>query len=811
MKDTGREKKPKRKKSPDSLESADLNVAGSGPPGPGDIGAEIGSLINPQSKTSFSDIERRYRYLVEHLNEAIFSLDRDGIVTYLSPAVERISNLHVEELIDSPFDRFVHPEDTYIVHEHFSVAVSGRPSFLDFRIIDNNGDVRHIHASITPDIQNGEVVGVLGVFSDITVEKESQEALKENEERWRSLFENSIEGVFTVDLEGNLTALNDAFVELIGVSREESIGANFRDFMDAEEAGAVYRAYKNLYTTGEPIRNLTYTIRRNDGEVRKLESYVNTIRRGDRIIGFQGTIRDATERINAQTALAEEKEWLTVTLRSIGDGVITTDMKGRIVLLNRVSEELTGWTQEEACGKPLTEVFTILDKNTRLPQRNPVERVLEKSLSTELEQETILVSRDGTERVIADSAAPIKDADSNTIGVVLVFRDVTEKLLMEEELLKAQKLESIGTLAGGIAHDYNNLLTAILANISLMKLYVDESTKLYQRIAKAERATLNARDLTLQLLTFSRGGAPLKKPVLIEHVVRDAVDLALRGTKTRSVFKFPEKLDPVFADEGQVGQAVNNITVNADQAMPDGGTVTISGKNRVVTPDDVLPLEPGEYVHISIRDEGTGIDSEDLSKIFDPYFSNKQGHSGLGLSIAYSIVKNHDGHISVDSESGGGTTLSIYLPTAAEQPLTEVPEYYGPIGGKGRILVMDDEEYVRDASSQMLIGLGYKAVTARDGREAISLYEEAAAAGTPFDIVIMDLTVKGGMGGKEAARLLLKKDPDARIVVSSGYSNDPIMSEYDSYGFCNVIAKPYRIDDLGRKLKEILAPTEDDS
>jgi len=382
---------------------------------------------------------------------------------------------------------------------------------------------------------------------------------------------------------------------------------------------------------------------------------------------------------------------------------------------------------------------------------------------------------------------------------------------MEEELLKAQKLESIGTLAGGIAHDYNNLLTAILANISLMKLYVDESTKLYQRIAKAERATLNARDLTQQLLTFSRGGAPVKKPVKIELVVRDSVDLALRGAKTRSVFDFPDDLGSVFVDEGQIGQAVNNIIANADQAMPDGGTVTITGENRVVTPDDGLPLEQGEYIRISIRDEGPGIETGALPKIFDPYFTSKQGHSGLGLSIAYSIVKSHDGHLSVDTEPGGGTTLCIFLPTAVEQPLTDVPSFYGPLGGRGRVLIMDDEEYIRDASSQMLIGLGYTTATARDGREAVDLYEEAAAAGKPFDLVIMDLTVKGGMGGKEAAELLLEKDPGARIVVSSGYSNDPIMSDYRSYGFCDVIAKPYRIDDLGKKLKEILAPVNDDS
>ena len=811
MKKTGdSNKRQKREKSPQSFESADVKTGEKIPPRPTDIGTRLDTgATKTLMKTSKRDSDRRYRSLMEHLDEVIFTLDLQGNLTSISPAVENLSTYLAEELIGKPIEHLLHSEDVEKVREYLSVAITGHPGFLDFRIIEKDGKIRHIRASTIPDVRDDEVVGVLGVFSDITLEKESQAALKESEERWRGLFENSIEAVFTVDLEGNLTAANDAFVELIGLSREDSIGKNFRSFMDEEQADAVYQAYYTLFSTGEPIRNLTYTITRDDGTIRKLESYVNIVKRGDRIVGFQGTIRDATERIHAQTALAEEKEWLTVTLRSIGDGVITTDMEGRIVLLNRVSENLTGWTQKEAFGKPLTDVFTLLDKNTKLPQTNPVERVLE-NMSPELERETILVSRDGTERIIADSAAPIMDADSKTIGVVLVFRDITERLHMEEELLKAQKLESIGTLAGGIAHDYNNLLTAILANISLMKLYVDESTKLYQRIAKAERATLNARDLTQQLLTFSRGGAPLKKPVRIEHTVKNSVDLALRGTKTRSVFTFSDALDPVFADEDQIGQAINNITINADQAMPDGGIILISGENLAVIPKDNLPLEQGAYVRISIQDKGTGIDSGNLPKIFDPYFSTKQGHSGMGLSIAYSIVKNHNGHIIVDSKPGDGTTVYIYLPTAVEQPLTEVPSYYGPLGGKGRILVMDDEEYVRDAASQMLIGLGYKAVTAQDGREAIDLYEQEMTAGAPFDVVIMDLTVKGGMGGREATELLLEKDPNARIVVSSGYSNDPIMSEYQSHGFCEVIAKPYRIDDLGRKLKEILGTTEDD-
>ena len=300
-------------------------------------------------------------------------------------------------------------------------------------------------------------------------------------------------------------------------------------------------------------------------------------------------VRDITARKIADAAFAAEKERLAVTLRSIGDGVITTDTNCRIVLVNKVAEELTGWSQAEAVGKHLDEVFVIVGEKTGRRVDNPVKKVLSSGCVIELVNHTVLVSRDGRERIIADSAAPIRDRDSRIVGAVLVFRDITDRRKMEDELLKAQKLESIGILAGGIAHDFNNLLTAILGNISLSKIYVPEGDKVYQKLTDAEKASLRARDLTQQLLTFSRGGAPVKKTASIVDIIKDSVAFTLSGSKVTCSFAIPDDLWKVEVDEGQMSQVINNVILNAEQAMPDGGVIKVACRNVDVGTDDYRP------------------------------------------------------------------------------------------------------------------------------------------------------------------------------------------------------------------------------
>ncbi len=514
-------------------------------------------------------------------------------------------------------------------------------------------------------------------------------------------------------------------------------------------------------------------------------------------------VHDITQRKMAKEALEAEKERLAVTLRSIGDGVITTDIAGKVVLLNKVAEELTGWRQDEARGRALPEVFRIINEKTGLPCPDPVARVLASGLIVELCNHTILVSKEGKERIIADSAAPIKDRESRIVGAVLVFRDTTEKRKMEEELLKSQKLESIGVLAGGIAHDFNNLLTAILGNISLSKMYVPPGEKVYHKLDEAEKASLRARDLTQQLLTFSRGGAPVRKTAAVTDIIRDSVAFTLSGSRATYRFSIADDIWPVEVDEGQMSQVINNLILNADQAMPSGGIIEVGCSNMRVDADTILPLKEGRYVVIAIKDQGTGISREALPRIFDPYFSTKKDGKGLGLATVYSIVRNHDGHITVNSVPGEGTTFTIYLPASLQSAVDSRAEEAEEHTGRGTVLVMDDEENIRDVAGEMLKFIGYDVKFAADGAEAVDLYRSSREAGEPFAAVIMDLTIPGGMGGKEAVMMLRDIDPDVRAIVSSGYSNDPIMADFRKYGFRGIITKPYKLGDLKKMLAQV--------
>jgi PAS domain S-box-containing protein len=397
--------------------------------------------------------------------------------------------------------------------------------------------------------------------------------------------------------------------------------------------------------------------------------------------------------------------------------------------------------------------------------------------------------------------------------VLAIVRDITEHKRMEEELLKVQKLESMGILAGGIAHDFNNLLTGILGNVSLIRMYMDpEDNKTYNRLSEAEKACLRAQDLTQQLLTFSKGGAPVKRVISIEELIKDSATFAVSGSDVRCEFYISEDLWMVEVDEGQISQVINNVVINADQAMPEGGVIRLKAKNinrgeliaHSSYEGDGLPLKGERYVKVTIEDEGIGIPKEHLTKIFDPYFTTKQRGSGLGLAAAYSIIKKHDGYIAVESKLEVGTKFYIYLPASDKEMLVRESIGHRAVVGKGRVLVMDDEDMIRGVAGEMLNRIGYEVEFARDGTEAIELYRKAVESSRPFDVVIMDLTIPGGMGGREAIKRLLEIDPGIKAIVSSGYSNDPVMSEFSKYGFRDVIPKPYEIEGLSEVLNRVI-------
>jgi nitrogen-specific signal transduction histidine kinase/CheY-like chemotaxis protein len=393
---------------------------------------------------------------------------------------------------------------------------------------------------------------------------------------------------------------------------------------------------------------------------------------------------------------------------------------------------------------------------------------------------------------------------NGTVSKQAMFIDITDRKAREEELLYGRKLESIGILAGGIAHDFNNLLAGILGNIELAKMLTVREGNVYERLEEAGQATLRAKDLTMQLLTFSKGGEPVKSIIAIGELIKESVRFALRGSNVKCEFSIPDNLWPVDVDEGQMNQVVNNVIINADQAMPEGGTITVACENVTLGASEVPPLKEGKYIRISVEDRGIGISKEHLSRIFDPYFTTKQRGSGLGLATSYSIIKKHHGQITVESARGVGTVIRIYLPASEGTVVKKDVKKEELLKGAGRILVMDDDEILRGASKSMLKVLGYEVALAQEGAEAIAAYQQAKEAGRPFDAVIMDLTIPGGMGGKETIKKLLEIDPAAKAIVSSGYSNDPVMAEYAKYGFRGAMIKPYRIKDLGAVISRVI-------
>ena len=390
--------------------------------------------------------------------------------------------------------------------------------------------------------------------------------------------------------------------------------------------------------------------------------------------------------------------------------------------------------------------------------------------------------------------------------IVFIFTDITKWESMQSEILKAQKLESLGVLAGGIAHDFNNILTGILGNISFAGLILDESHQAQRPLEQAEKASLRAAELAHQLLTFAKGGQPVKKTVSVAELIKESLALALHGSKVKGVVEIPSSLLAIEADEGQMNQSFNNVIINALQAMPEGGTLSVRAENVTLEEQNKAALPAGDYVMISFTDQGVGIPHEELQRIFDPYFTTKAGGTGLGLASVHSIVNKHNGKIEVESVLGRGTTFTFYLPSSDQAPEPEsLPSSPCPSGkrAEGAILVMDDEEAIRDLAVDILEYLGFGVRTCSSGEEAVRLYREAGESGAPFFAAIMDLTIPAGMGGKEAAQEILAYDPDARLIVSSGYSNDPVMAQHADYGFCAAVVKPYRATDLERALAQV--------
>ena len=456
----------------------------------------------------------------------------------------------------------------------------------------------------------------------------------------------------------------------------------------------------------------------------------------------------------------------------------------RFLEVNTAFERMSGFSRIMIIGRAITEVFPQLDEYwlTHLATlaKTGIPATMENHFS------------DSRRFWEVSAYIPVRGQ------IAAIISDATVKRQNQEDREKRQRLESLGVLAGGIAHDFNNLLTVIMGNISLARIQVGEGHKAAERLAASESALKKSTDLTRQLLTFAQGGEPIKKVIEVGGLLKEAVGFVLHGSSVKCRFVLDDALWLVEADEGQLGQVIHNLVVNAVQAMPEGGTVTLTAENVSTSP------EGKRFVTISVADTGVGIPEHHLQRIFDPYFTTKQQGSGLGLASCYSIITRHDGDITVTSTLGKESTFYVSLP-ASEQQSADMPDLKTEVvHGSGRVLVMDDEAFVSEAVQEMLEALGYMVECVANGKAAIDLYRHRKEEGTPFNAVIMDLTIPGGMGGREAMVSLLKLDPDVKAVVSSGYSTDPVIANYRKYGFSAVLSKPYNLQEMSTILQKLL-------
>ena len=599
--------------------------------------------------------------------------------------------------------------------------------------------------------------------------------------------------IFYKDKKSVYLGCNNAFEKYAGKEEKDIIGHTDFDFFPKEVAKFYRSKDKKVIVSGKAKHNnewITYP----DGS----EVYLDTLKipyigPDGNIVGLIGVSRDVTQ-------LKEAEQQLKSIFDTASDGilVVAADTK-RFLTANKAICRMLGYTFDEMINIGVMDIHPEKDLPYVLEQ-------FEKQLKKEIivARDIPMKRKDGSIFYADISSSQMQLSDKQyLIGMI---RDITERKQTEKELLKIKKLESLGVLAGGIAHDFNNILTAILGNINLASMFVDSENKAHSLLDQAEKATLRAKDLTQQLLTFSKGGEPVKQTSSIGKIINDSADFVLHGSSVICEYNIPKDLWMVDIDTGQISQVIQNIILNACHAMPVGGTIDVSCENISGIKTKPVFLSGPKYIKITIADTGCGIPEKYIDKIFDPYFNTKQAGSGLGLATCHSVVGKHGGYISVQSEVGQGTTFTIYLLASLQtgQFAGASEEDFAETKYKAKILLMDDETMVRDVAKQMLEQLGHEVVLAKNGDEAIKLYKKYYKNGRNIDIIIMDLTIPGGMGGKDGIKEILRINPDAKVVVSSGYSNDPVMAHYREYGFKASIAKPFLMTELSKIVNTVL-------
>jgi len=712
----------------------------------------------------------------------------------------RIFGLSRDEMTLNAFAGAVHPEDREYDLEHIQKGIEkGVPWDIEHRLLLKDGTIKWVRAVGEPNLdESGKTIHIIGIVQDITERKRVEETLRESEERFRILIETSPDGIL-IDQDGSLIFANSAYQQMFSIKDlSRRLGKPYSPIIaprDRERVLAISAARE----AGEVIpTTYEFTGRRADGAEFPVEVTAARLVHNEQP-ATMAILRDITKRKQVEEELRESEERFRVIAETATDAIVTVDENMEIVFANYAVTDIFGYRVEEILGHSLA-ILMPEDLGERLILAFKKYLKTEKKSISWKNNRFPGLKKDGQIIPLEISFNEfVKDDHHFFTGMI---RDATDRQRLEAEMLRSAKLESLGNLAGGLAHDFNNFLSSIMLNVGTARLKAGKGEEIRDLLQAAEQSIHKAKGITQQLLTFTRGGEPVKSSMSLQPIIEESVKFTLHGSKTIPRFDLPDDLWPAEVDPGQINQVINSLAINAVQAMPRGGHLTIRGRNVTIKKGDPRTvLAPGNYVEVAFKDDGVGIPPESLDSIFDPYYTTREEGTGLGLFSVFSIIERHGGWITVKSEVDRGTTFTFYLSAAAEEEVAVTSSDI--MKGSGRVLIMDDDDTIRLGMTALLGELGYEVETTADGEEAIERYGEALKSDRPFDAVILDLTVPGGMGGAETIERLKELDPRVKAIVSSGYSTDPIMANYQKYGFKAVLPKPFQPAELSRAMEQV--------
>ncbi|MDI1336026.1 MAG: PAS domain-containing protein [Lacunisphaera sp.] len=733
---------------------------------------------------------------------------------YYSPTWKRLLG-YTDAALANTYETWlalIHPDDSAAAPDRQGRGggTGARPFTLEFRMKHAAGHYAWVQ-SVGLQIYgpNGALQRVIGAHLDVSDRKEFEESGLRAEERLAQLGDRGRVGVFDLDFSSGLYWLSPGFKSLLGYADADlpdTLESFLRTLPLDETVGGV-----QAYFLAQHPSQVAYfdTLRLRHREGREVLVYACVARQISRrkelqrVLGFAVPMPEGLTPggARAESSLGLTAAHLTVLFAEVQEALLLADAGGQVVFLNPKAEKLLGRTSAQCLGQEAWEVFRLVHRESGQPGESPVAKAIMSGEATALNTEFALET--GAKATpIAFSARAVLDSAGKPSGAVLVFRNPDEMTLTPEELVKSNRFTSLGELAGGIAHDFNNLLTTILGGVSLAKDSRDSSG-----LENSERACLAAKGLSKQLLTFSRGGTGVRQVVKPVDILNDALRLAAAGSTVKIEIKVAPETNTICVDRAQILQVFQNLIINAIQAMTTGqGNIWITASNIVLADGQIAPLPAGTYVAVEVRDNGSGIKPEHLEKIFDPFFTTKKTGTGLGLATVLSIVKRHGGQMGLESEVGTGTAFTVFLPQA-DKP-EEIEARRAPTLSvaqrTNRILFMDDDEQICALTRGMLESMEYKCDIARNGEEAIQFYKRYLNIGRPYDAVIMDLTIIGGMGGEQTFKLLRELHPEVRAIIASGYDNDDMARQFYDMGFYGYLPKPYRVAELGKMLRTVL-------